>query len=153
MKQDIDNDWREMLLHHIAAVALYPGFIFGNVMGIGVVLAWLHDIADITVNLCRLFNGFDWAVPAIIFYIAMIITWAYTRLYILPSYIIKIFMDVRFPENLSHFNPLIWLEMVFLMIMQVLHIYWFMLFLRMGYRLFTKGERKDIINNLEDAKV
>ena len=43
--------------------------------------------------------------------------------------------------------------MVFLMIMQILHIYWFMLFLKMGWRLITKGERKELINNLEDAKV
>ena len=89
-KQDIDNDWREMLLHHISAVALYPGFIFGNVMGIGVVLAWLHDIADITVNLCRLFNCFDWVVPTIMFYLALVVTWGYTRLFCLPYYIIKI---------------------------------------------------------------
>lgn len=41
------NDFEEMLLHHIAAVCLYFCYIFGNVIPVGAVIAYLHDIADI----------------------------------------------------------------------------------------------------------
>ena len=97
------NDYREMLLHHIAALALYPGFIFANMMGIGVVLAWLHDIADITVSLCRLFNCFDWKIPTGLAYFLMVGTWGYTRLFILPIYIYRILTEVKYPAELAHF--------------------------------------------------
>lgn len=146
----VDNDWREMLLHHISAFALYPGFIFSNLMGVGVVLAWLHDIADITVNFCRLVNNLDWAIPTVVGYIAMISVWAYTRLLILPAYIYYIVTELRFPEPVAHFQPMVWLELTFLMTMQLLHIMWFGMFLKMGYRLITKGERKDIINDIDE---
>ena len=92
-----------MLLHHISAVALYLGFIFANVMGIGVVLSWLHDIADIPVNLTRIFLCFEWKIPTTLAYFAMVGAWAYTRLYMLPIYIYRIFTEVKYPDEVSHF--------------------------------------------------
>ena len=53
--EEKNNDWRTMLLHHIAAVALFPGLIFGGLLAAGTVAAWLHDIADIFVTTCRIF--------------------------------------------------------------------------------------------------
>ena len=118
-------------------------------MGVGVVLTWLHDIADIVVNACRLFNNLDWEIPTVVTYLGMVSVWAYTRLIILPAYIYYVVTELRFPEPLTHFQPMIWLELVFLLNMQVLHIMWFWMFLKMGYRLVTKGERRDIINNID----
>jgi len=43
------GDFEEMLLHHIATSSLYFGYIFSNHIGIGSVIAFLHDIADIFV--------------------------------------------------------------------------------------------------------
>ena len=51
------SDFEEMLLHHIAAVALYFCYIFGNMLTIGAVFAYLHDIADIPGALCKLLNA------------------------------------------------------------------------------------------------
>ena len=130
-----------MVLHHIAAMALYPGFIFGNVMGVGVVLAWLHDVGDILANVTRLCNLLDLHIATGVTFLAMMCVWAYTRLFMLPMYIFYIVTELRYPEPITHFQPLIWIELVFLMIMQVLHIYWFGLFIQMGFRMLTKGER------------
>ena len=148
---DRDNDWREMFIHHVASMSLYPGFLFGNIIGVGVVLAWLHDIADIFVNITRLFNVLDLKVPTLAAYLVMVAVWAYTRLYILPFYIYKISVELNWPDHLSHFAPLKWLELVFLMVMQLLHIYWFGLFMKIGYRALTKGELKDVINTIEES--
>ena len=98
-----DNDWREMFLHHLCAVALYPGFLFGNIMGIGVFLAWLHDIADVPCNLCRMFLQMKWEKMTFLFYVTLMTLWAYTRLYILPWCIYIIFTEVYYPPHLSHF--------------------------------------------------
>jgi len=149
---EVDNDWREMLLHHISALALYPGFIFANVMGIGVVLAWLHDIADIFANITRLFNILDWQITGVVTFIVVMIVWAYTRLMILPTYIFYIVTEFRFPEPVAHFQNFVWIELVFLMTMQCLHILWFGMFIKMGYRLIMKGERRDLISTIDDKK-
>ena len=98
-----DNDWREMLLHHIAALALYPGFMFGGILSGGVVAAWLHDLADIAVNACRLSNTLGFGMPTIILYINMVVVWGYTRLMVLPFFIYSCIGLMRFPQHLSHF--------------------------------------------------
>ena len=145
-----DNDWREMVLHHLAALALYPGFIFANILGVGTVICWLHDLGDILVNTTRLCNLLDWHIATGVTFLANMILWFYTRLLILPTYIYLIVTEIRYPEPVTHFQPIIWIEMVFLMCMQCLHVFWFGLFIQMGYRLVTKGERKDVITTLDD---
>ena len=82
-----DNDWREMAIHHICALCLYPGFIFSNLMGAGVVIAWLHDVGDILANVTRLCNLLDFHIATGVTFLAMMIVWAYTRLFFLPMYI------------------------------------------------------------------
>lgn len=114
---EVDNDWREMVLHHMCALALYPGFIFANIMGIGVVIAWLHDIADIVVGICRLLNRLGYEIPTLFFFVLMMAVWFYTRLMVLPLYIFTIITEVRFPNDLYHFQPIIWIELVFLSVM------------------------------------
>lgn len=51
------GDFEEMLLHHIAANCLYFCYIFGNVVPIGAVIAYLHDIADIFGRLSKGLNA------------------------------------------------------------------------------------------------
>lgn len=138
-----------MFLHHVAAVCLYPGFILSNVMGVGVVLAWLHDIADIAVNFTRLVLVMDMKIVAFLGYLVMISLWVYTRLLILPMYIYRILTGYSFPDHIWHFNFLIYLEITFLMIMQVLHVHWFILFLKIGKRFITKGQAVDMINDID----
>ena len=100
------NDWREMMLHHIAAVALYFGFILANCMGVGVFGAWLHDLADCWVTITRFFNSFEQTSKITLFtFVMMLFVWFYTRLFILPQLIYKvlIYPRVSFPEEVAHF--------------------------------------------------
>ena len=41
------NDFHEMLLHHIATLALMTGSFLANFMAIGACIAWLHDIGQV----------------------------------------------------------------------------------------------------------
>ena len=81
------NDFREMLLHHIATCALYFGFIFSNIMGVGGVIAWLHDIADVFVALSRFLNCIGFEKEATFSFWIMYSLWFLTRIVILPIYI------------------------------------------------------------------
>lgn len=51
LRAEKEEDWRQVFLHHVTALIMYICFIFSNLMGIGVLLSWLHDIADIFFNL------------------------------------------------------------------------------------------------------
>lgn len=106
-----------MLLHHIAAIALYPGLIFGGLLGAGVVAAWLHDIADCFVTICRIFVTLEWKWTSTFAYFAMVATWFYTRLVILPYYIFVSIFEFKFPEVLAHYQPFIYIEIFFVSVM------------------------------------
>ena len=98
-----DNDWRDMFLHHLCALALYPGFMFSNIVGIGTFIAWLHDLADIPANFCRMFLQMKWRKMTALSYALLMSAWFYTRLIILPWCIYIIFTEVRFPPDLIRF--------------------------------------------------
>ena len=51
------TDYYEMLLHHIVTLMLYFCMNFGGVMGLGSLVAFLHDLADIPTALVRLVNS------------------------------------------------------------------------------------------------
>lgn len=84
------NDFREMLLHHVATCALYFGFIYSNIMGVGGVIAWLHDIADIFVALSRFLNCIGFEREATFSFWIMYYLWLATRVLVLPYYIYSI---------------------------------------------------------------
>ena len=84
----IDNrqstDFYEMLVHHLAASSLYFGYIYGNLVKFGSVVAYLHDIADVPASLGKLLSASVFNNAAMVDGIIMMALWALTRIYILP---------------------------------------------------------------------
>jgi hypothetical protein len=93
------SDWEEMMLHHIATSCLYFGYIFSNHQGIGAVIAFLHDIADIWATAAKGFNSTKYNTGAVICFVIMVITWFYTRLVVLPLVIYSIFTEYRYAQE------------------------------------------------------
>ena len=118
-------DWREVFLQHIHIMVIYPSFFFSNLMGIGVVIAWLCDITDVFFNLCRFLNAFNQGPMMKLTYTVLIMVWFYTRLIIQPIYIYKIATEARYPEAVSHFLPLVWILLASLTVLALIHVYWF----------------------------
>lgn len=115
LKGEKKEDWREVFLQHLVVLMMYPAFFLSNLMGIGVLVSWIHDIADIFFNLCRLLNMVG---PSFLYqasYALLIIVWTYTRSLVLPYFIYKIITEARYPEKVSHFQPLIWLQVILLL--------------------------------------
>ena len=50
---------------------------------------------------------------------------------------------VTYPEHLIHFNPAILLNVVFLSALQVLHVYWFYLMIKMVVEKIMTGSTED----------
>ena len=139
--KDRQSDFYEMLLHHIATCSLYFCMIYGNNMGVGCMIAYLHDIADIFANLikCISTTHFDKAVVPV--FVLMMVTWAWTRLYVLPQIVLFIFRYDN--EELSLFVKI---NGVFLSVLIFLHFFWFSLFIKMLYVKARTGVAEDIQN-------
>ena len=110
------SDSREILIHHIATTSLFPGYLFGNLMGLGSLIAFLHDIADNFVCTSRFFNSIGWNKATTFFYIILMTTWLYTRVLILPFLLYNGIMRFRLPQN-PDFLPFLACEMTFLTIL------------------------------------
>lgn len=78
------SDHYEMLLHHIVTCSLYFCMIYGNNMGLGCVIAYLHDIADIFGALVKCASSTKYGDLTLVIFFFMISTWFWTRLFILP---------------------------------------------------------------------
>jgi hypothetical protein len=85
------SDFFEMLLHHIACCSLYFCMIYGNNMGIGCTIAFLHDIADIFGNLVKCLSTTKYDKLVLPAFLAVMVTWFWTRIYVLPVIVWFIF--------------------------------------------------------------
>lgn len=116
-----------MLLHHIATVALYFCMIYGNNLGIGCTIAYLHDIADIFGCIVKFYASTHFQNMTLYVFVVMLSVWLWTRLIVLPQIIYQIMTN--------DFDPLVLVFVringVFLCVLQFLHAYWFYLFILM----------------------
>jgi hypothetical protein len=95
------NDFAEMFLHHIATCTLYFGYILANFLGIGSIIAFLHDIADIPVQITKFLDALGFKLVTKLSFLIMMIVWFYTRCMILPTLIHFIVTELRYPNDRS----------------------------------------------------
>jgi ceramide synthetase len=78
------SDFEEMVVHHIVTVMLYFGYIIANMHCVGAFIAVLHDVSDVFSNFGRIAQGSVYEKVSYFFFAIVLVTWAWTRLYILP---------------------------------------------------------------------
>lgn len=80
----------------------------------------------------------------VVLYFVLLVSWAYTRLYVFPFHLLQstlVTLPVTHPEVPAVFRHPMNAMMVMLVL---LHVYWYALFLAMGYNLVAKGVQEDI---------
>ena len=78
------SDFLEMALHHFLTLYLYGGCYMGNCLEGGGVIAFLHDIADITANLMKIMVETKYKNLTGCMFVGHMALWAYTRMYVFP---------------------------------------------------------------------
>lgn len=149
------NDYFEMLAHHICAFMLVGLSYEMNMIRIGMLVMFVHDIPDIFIYSTKVTVDMKYGlVPTIFTYgFGMLIVFAYLRLYVLPVMIANIIMmpspsaDFEFISDTSKY----WYAML-LTVLVFLHCFWYRLFLRMGYNLLTKKKAEDIQEHVNEFK-
>jgi hypothetical protein len=119
---------------------------------------FLHDCSDIPLDFLRLFSALNWKVGQLIFFPITLIGWIYWRLWFLPMTVMRsiafdsasLLFDLpcgagectweKFPiESMRERVPFLLL----LGSLLYLHLLWFLLLLKKGYREIFSGKKED----------
>lgn len=136
------NDFLEMTLHHLAALYLFGGCYLLNLWEIGGVIAFLHDIADVTTNFVKFLADTDYTNATVFVFISHMVIWAWTRNLVLPYFVYTIWtQDMAELKDVSTFVKPFFCYLLSCMIM--LHYYWFSLFVLMLVKYSKTNQTED----------
>lgn len=139
------SDAMEMILHHIVTILLISTSYLQNMLRIGMLILFLHDIADIFLEAGKCFNymskvdRFKWIAQPLTdtLFACFAITFAVSRLYYFPFMCIKSYI-LDCPVLLGKW-PAFNFQILLLVVLQSLHFFWFSLILKMVYKMFVTG--------------
>jgi len=138
------NDFLEMALHHSTASFLVLFSYFSNFVRIGAIVLFVHDVGDVVGYSVKATVDTDYRRATISIYVVLLITWFFTRLFVFPFYILHtILFDGTQMLPAADRSTYHYLEGM-LYILQCLHIYWYALFIIMGYQYSKTGQTVDI---------
>ena len=119
------------------------GFVLPNVISIGATVAWIHDLADVLGAMVKGASKLHFEKCTIFIFINMMALWFTTRLVWLPIFIYTIVLVATTftDDQLMHpdIRPFGGLNFVFLMALQILHIYWFWIFIKHIQKALAEG--------------
>jgi hypothetical protein len=106
---------------------------------IGSLVLFLHDIADVLAYSVKAVVDTKYTWLTLSAYAGLLLTWGYTRLYVFPFYVISASTIPGMEQSFAWYTSyaMIWT-------LQLLHVYWYILFLIMGYRFAISGKTVDI---------
>ena len=143
------SDFGEMLIHHLATVFLVFGSAYGNLIGIGAVISWLHLFTDMFIALAKIFSSLKGSFMDTISVINMVCfllpSWIYLRLLVLPFWIYNLLLNPKaaYPPHISEFDAFLMLNGVYLLVLMILHAYWTVLIVKMLSKYLRTGATKD----------
>eukprot|EP01102_Stenamoeba_stenopodia_P022698 TRINITY_DN9552_c0_g1_i1.p1 TRINITY_DN9552_c0_g1~~TRINITY_DN9552_c0_g1_i1.p1 ORF type:complete len:373 (+),score=68.41 TRINITY_DN9552_c0_g1_i1:136-1254(+) len=135
------NDFLEMLLHHVMAVALILFSYFINYGKGGALVIFVHDIADVPGYAVKSATDTKSTLATLITYFSLLAVWGYFRLYVYPFQIIQGFLIHTAKLQDNHGIPFL---IGMLCALQMMHILWYALFIQMGLTFFMTGKAEDI---------
>ena len=152
------SDALEMIIHHIATISLLVLSYLACFTRIGTVVLFLHDLSDVFLEAAKCLNYTSKAagrkyfgpISEVVFAV-FAITFFITRLVLYPRYVLHSVLWVGPTATIysQHFAGY-YIFVVFLVILQFLHIFWFYLIAKMVFVMFTSGITKDIRSDDEN---
>ena len=138
-KKERNPDFAEMSLHHLAHLSLASCYIFTNVLPVGTLVALCHEFNDVFVQLARVLHLTNYTPLAMITILIGQLGWLYGRIYCLPYLTWELHNDVFYGPERAHLQPFLTFSVLFLVVLIILHIYWFFLFQLFNFRVLMKG--------------
>ncbi|XP_072346708.1 ceramide synthase 2-like [Scyliorhinus torazame] len=139
------KDFKEQIIHHVATIILISFSWCTNYIRAGTLVMAVHDASDYFLESAKMFNYAGWKTTCNSLFILFAVAFIITRLIIFPFWIIRctVFYPLElYPPFFGYyfFNGI-------LVVLQLLHIFWAYLILRMALKFMTgnivEDERSD----------
>ena len=141
------SDYHQMVLHHVITLWLMIlSFMEGHVRG-GSMIVLINDVPDIFVYSSKMLGDTVYVKTSIVSYVLLTITYFYFRLIVTPVSVVHSMMTEAY--NMTRFE--VWVYAGFLGALYFLHLYWFILILKIGVNIFKSGSRKDILADITSS--
>jgi len=144
----------EMFLHHVLAVFLLIFSFLTNNLRIGIMVLFVHDPCDVFLCINRLNSDLKHPNKPFqyISYILFVFAWIFFRLFAFPVCIIGAgFEFLNTPNGGILYSPNLFLALM-LSALVILHVYWFVLILRVMVGLFTGKKHYNVHDNPDKKK-
>ena len=135
------NDFMEMLLHHTMTVLLISLAYFMNYTAMSHLVLFTHDFGDIFCYFSKLFVDTKYKSVAIALAPGILFSWGYMRLYVFPVDLIRVAVYEN-PKYEEIYGITVLGGMLHFLL--CLHVYWYLLFLKMVWRAVRHHEVEDL---------
>lgn len=143
------KDWKEMTTHHLVTIALLYFSWVMNFVRIGSLVLLCHDVADIPMNACKCakYAGKPKLTDALL--VCFIPFWVISRIIIYPFWILNssTFEVKKYIEPFTAY----YLFNALLIALQILHIMWTYLIVKIAVNDVRKGKFEDVRSDTEDS--
>ncbi|XP_033762172.1 ceramide synthase 2-like [Pecten maximus] len=143
------KDFTEMVVHHIVTILLIYFSFACNQIRIGTLVLIIHDSVDFWMAAAKMAIYLKKMKVADSLFVIFLVVWFFTRLYIYPFRIVWS-TSVQSLQYATIF-PVYWLLNGLLWILQVLHIIWTYMILRMVMEKLTGKDLKDVRSDTETS--
>ena len=156
------SDFWEMFIHHIVTIALIVFSYCTGFLRVGCIIMLTHDVSDIFLESAKIFNYIakvrPWAQPMTdILFLGFAIVFFLSRLVYFPFYIIHSAFTTPL-DIIPHDDGIVTIPVFhgLLLVLQVLHIFWFSLIVKLLVKVMASGkvekdERSDDEQEIDDC--
>ena len=155
----VRGDFREMMAHHIVTNCLIFLSSYYRFTRIGSMIFLVHDLSDVPIDMSKLANFVKWKITTIICFVTMVLMWIVTRLVIFPFVICGsvVTESYHFLVEKGKLDPALheaYFAFFYFLLgsLVLLHITWFIILLRIGWTLVSKGEAHDYSEHKKGEK-
>uniref|UniRef100_A0A8C9L5B7 TLC domain-containing protein n=1 Tax=Pavo cristatus TaxID=9049 RepID=A0A8C9L5B7_PAVCR len=139
------KDFKEQIIHHIATITLIFVSYCANLIRLGVMIMLVHDASDYLLELAKILHYMKWKQICKAVFMVFAVVFISSRLVIFPLMEKHCLLLLG---GIAGFQPAMFflscLINAFLMILQLLHIFWSYLILRMTFGLILYGAVRKI---------
>ncbi|XP_060086199.1 ceramide synthase 5-like [Ylistrum balloti] len=146
------KDFVEMVVHHVVTINLVYFSFACNQIRVGTLVLLVHDAVDFWMAAAKMAIYLKKPKVADSLFVIFLIVWFFTRLYIYPFRILwsATFQSPQYVESAKEY-PVYWILNGLLWVLQVLHIIWTYMILRMVVDKLVGKELKDVRSDTESS--
>uniref|UniRef100_A0A8D0GYR4 TLC domain-containing protein n=1 Tax=Sphenodon punctatus TaxID=8508 RepID=A0A8D0GYR4_SPHPU len=127
------KDFTEQIVHHVATLLLIFVSYCTNLLRFGMIVMVIHDASDYILEMAKMLHYAQWKRTCEILFVVFALVFMFSRLVLFPMSIYYYFAIQFKPFFVYYFLN------TFLMVLQLLHIFWSFMILRMIYNIVFCG--------------